>query len=308
MNKSQKSIKLGSGKKALYIILIALPIFILLQMSLMSFIGVMGVNYLAVCQLTEQRSQVGMAASKILFQRRMAPAEKLILMKFPRDNMEAAALALEFPEITEIYLFSNDGFKTIFTAAPSAKIHDGIAKTALAVKDTISFINAYWDTTFKTSTGLMEIEGNKYAFTFIRKGGDLRLIVVDPEKLKPLLPEIFHRAESNIHSSFGDYFSRPFPRYGAQLKFYDESGENFCTYGDPKGRGWDDIFDIDLSKLPWRLTVQIFPKQENLIDSAAAAGKIPWPLIIEFIIAVVCIILAVHFSPKLRGFSKTDKS
>ena len=308
MNKSKKSIKLGSGKKAVYIILIALPIYILLQMSLMLFIGVKGVNYFALAQLNEQRGRVGMAASKILLQRRMSPAEKLILMEFPRDNMETAALALEFPEITEINLFTNDGFQTIFTAAPSAKIHDGIAKTALAVKDTISFINAYWDTTFKTSAGLMEIEGNKYALTFIKKGGDLRLIVVDPEKLKPQLPEIFHRAESNIHSSFGDYFSRPFPRYGAQLKFYDESGENFCTYGEPKGRGWDDIWDIDLSILPWRMTVQIFPEQEILIDNAAAVGKIPWPLIIELFIAIVCIILAVHFSPKLRGFSRIDKS
>ena len=305
MNKSQKSIRLGSGKKALYIILIALPIIILLQMCITASLSIKAVNQNALQQLNDQIRHAGMSGAAILWNRRLAPAKKLSSLEFPRDNMEAAALALEFHEITEINQFADGGFKTIFTAAPSAKIHDGIAKTALAMKDTISFINAYWDTTYTQYEALVEIEESKYTFTFVKKGEDLRLIALDPDKLKPQLPEIFACAERQ--SPFSAKYFHPAERFTSQIKLYDESGANFFTYGDPKGRGWDDIWDMDLPILPWRMTVQIFLREEiKLLDSASVAGKIPWFPIVEFIIAVVCIILAVHFSPELRGFSKTD--
>ena len=307
MNKSQKTIRLGSSKKALYIILIALPIIVLLQMCITASLSIKAVNQNALQQLNDQIRHAGMSGAAILWNRRLAPAKKLSLLELPRDNMKAAALKLEFPEIIEINQLKDDEVVTIFTAAPSAKIHDSIAKTALAMKDTISFINAYWDTTYTQCEALVEIEESKYTFTFVKKGEDLSLIALDPDKLKPQLPEIFACAERR--SPFSAKYFHPAERFTSQIKLYDESGENFFTYGEPKGRGWDDIWDIDLSKLPWRMTVQIFPQEEiKLIDSASAVGKTPWAPIVEFFIAVVCIILAVHFSPKLRGFSKTDKS
>jgi len=138
-------------------------------------------------------------------------------------------------------------------------------------------------------------------------------MVSDPEKLKPLLPQIFRNAESGM-PLFAGYFGQH-PLFAAQLKFYDESGENFYTYGDPQGRGWDDIRDTPLWVIPARLTIQIFPRQEAMIDLAEAAGSWQWSFadvlhwwsIVKFIIAVILIFLLGHFSPRLHGFNRTKE-
>ncbi|NQS96847.1 MAG: hypothetical protein HQ591_00180 [candidate division Zixibacteria bacterium] len=136
MKNNQIYRKPGWLHKVLYFILLALPVIILLQFAIGITNVVRSVRILAKVRLFEERERVLETTLWILHQRQLAPAEKLNLMKFPRDNTKAAALSLEFPEITEINLLKREGeYTTIFTAAPSAEIHDGIAKKAPILQD-----------------------------------------------------------------------------------------------------------------------------------------------------------------------------
>ena len=221
--------------KVLYFILLALPVIILLQFAIGITNVIRSARILAKVRLFEERERVLETTLWILHQRQLAPPEELNLMKFPRDNTKAAALSLEFPEITEINLLKGEGeYTTIFTAAPSAEIHDGIAKRAPSLKDTISIRPPdFGNPTCQARVGLVEIEEIEYIFTFVEKDDETILMVSDPEKLMPLLTQIFHNAESGM-PLFAEYFDQ-YTNFAAQLKFYDKSGENSTPTEPHKG-------------------------------------------------------------------------
>ena len=235
MKNNQIYRKPGWVHKVLYFILLALPVIILLQFAIGITNVVRGTRILAKVRLFEERERVFETVFWILHQRQLAPAEELNLMEFPRDNTKVAALSLEFPEIIEINLLKGENeYTTIFTAAPSAKIHDGIAKMAPSLKDTISIRPpAFGEPTCQARVGLVEIEEVEYIFTFVEKDDETILMVSDPEKLKPLLPQIFHHAESGM-PLFAEYFDQ-YTNFAAQLKFYDKSGENSTPTEPHKG-------------------------------------------------------------------------
>ena len=307
MNENQKYTKPGWGKRVLYFILLLFTMCVYIGFSVGTIISIRVLGLNVKLNLLEERSHAFKIAYQVLSQRMHAPVEKLAQMKLPRDNNEAAALALEYPEITEINIIKADGkYSTLFTAARSIEIHDAIAKTAPIVADTFSFFSRYTNIFAETPTKYRMVsvntEAGTYVFAFVEVNGETRIVVSDPEKLKPQLTEIFNRAEKLNPIIHSECFKANY-RYAAQLKLYDRSGENFFTRGSPQRPGWDDVYDIELNFLPWRMTIQLFP-MELYLNYAEATDKWPWGVIIVIVIGFILIILLGHFSPRLHGFSQ----
>jgi len=287
--------KTSGWKRLLYIILIVVPIITLLEFGIGMMFAIRGLPILVQQRLLEQRNQVAGLAMNLLVNAILAPGERLQQMQFKDIGADIALLVQDYPEITEVYRIEGKGkATTYFTKLQEEKIHQEISEIAPTAIDTIRFNNCLWDTTCKFGWHWLDIQDRRFLLFYFKTAMGDFLVVRDIEELKTHLPAILDGCQRRL-AVFADYFL-PFPPIGAQLKFYDQNGNNFCTYGNPRGKGWDDILEQKASFLPWKMTVQIFSEQSELFDVAALKNRFPWKGIIQIVIGVACIIVLARSS------------
>jgi hypothetical protein len=260
-------------------------------------------------------------ASQILKERVFAPAEQVSHIEFFKGKPEAIGkkkiyrptpgLSLEvmgktteivqtYPEVVEIYYFSPENqCLPIFTRAPSAKIHEGILKNASKAKESLFLYHASWDTSKIWLQGqeFIDIEGNKYIFIYTKKEAEFRLTITDPEKLKPILSDIFKQGLKREPILSETYF-RPHSRNAIQVNLYDEYGKNFFTLNKPQGNvvAWKKVLDHKLDYFPWRMTTKLFNSKYGLNYLVSVSFLIK--SIIAFAVMIFCILWLAYIAPK----------
>ncbi len=281
----------ASGKRALLMILAAVPFLIILEMTVGTVISVKGVNQIAKSILLDKITDAGQIASSILYYHRMETIKDLEAINLPKENAKLFGLGLKHPEIVEVnQVAGGKGYASYFTAAPTAKVHDGIMKNAAAVIDSakISFNNAFWDSSLKIHETVIEVDSIPYLFTFLKTGETVKLIVFDAAKLVPNLKTIFD--EGVEKRQLGRNYFRRFGSYTAKIKIFDRSGQEIFTYGDAQGHAWKETWDMELKTLPWKMQTQLYCENPLWINSASVAGKTPWLPIIKGLIAIASVV------------------
>lgn len=291
--------KTYDSKKFILLILHIIPIIILIQFGAMVFFGIRWINNEARRELLDERNTAAKLVAQVLQSRQFEPAIELSKMELPQQNLEAARLGLKYTEVNGIYFRNQSGkFINLFSAAP-ADILKGVTEAAEIIVDKNNFRNAFWDSDWKWWTEPVEISGRTIQLNLIKKGDDVRLITVDPDKLKPILPELFSQAVNGGNILVREYFKPP-QETGAIAEFYDDSEESFFSFGEVKGRGWDDAPEFDYHSLGWRIKIQIFPQHQYLIGSANAADSWPWFPVVELVLAILSIVMLGFLAPRLR--------
>ena len=281
----------GSGKRALLMILAAVPILIILEMTAGMFIAVKGINQFAKATLLQNTVDAGQFASSILYYHRMEVVKELAAVNLPKDKAKLFELGLKHPEIVEVnQVAGGKGYASYFTSAPNAAVHDGIIKNSTTAGDSlkISFNNSYWDTSLKIYEELIEVENIPYLFTLLKIGETTKLVVFDAAKLIPNLKKIFDEGVRKRPFE-KDYFLR-FGSYTAKIKIFDRAGQEIFAYGDAQGHAWKETWDMELKTLPWKMQTQLYCENPLWIACANAAGKIPWWQIIKGLIAIASVI------------------
>jgi hypothetical protein len=278
-------------KRVFYIVLIVLAIILFLEATLGTMLGVKGTEYFAETQLQKERYLATNLANFILLDHLQAPGHQLWLFQtagMASDRM--TILAKEYPEIFGVYLVGKNGKTTpLLQGYPSAQIQEKVISLIPSIMDSANFATTYWDSTWKRDLQWRDVTQRPYFFGSFQTDDGTYVVVMDIEKLKSQLPAIFDQGQKRL-GIFAKYFL-PVPRLGAQIKFFGSNGDNFYTLGNPKGQGWDQIYDLELPYLPWKMSVQIFPKDTRLIALADAMGKTPWQPLIPFIIGIICILV-----------------
>lgn len=309
MESNEKEAKKAKPQNIIRILLLVLALIIVLHLTWTAAFKTKSFNAANQQRLIEHRNLVTQMTMEVLFHRLIEPVEQFSRLRLPQDNMEAAGIAFEFPEIIEICSFtSNDDFATIYTNAPSAKVHDAIGKHALDTYNQVEYIKTYWAPDQLLYWEIADIEGLEYTFTFLKIEEDrYRLVVTDHEKLKTELDSIFFRGETPYFAQY--LYIPPKAPFAAKIEFFDQSDqkeEPFLTFivnlsmGVLSGKGWEDIQDHEVGFYPWIISVQIFPESEKLLNSASAAGRLPLLPYVEFLIAVALTVLSISFIRKSK--------
>jgi hypothetical protein len=285
-------------KKVIYILLIVIPILILLETSIGMIIGVKGINFLSYQRLLEQRGQITTLVFNILRLSVLEPGEKFYYLQSKSDlPIDMTVIAQDCPETVGIYRLNTDGTTTNYLQHfPSIEIQNRIIEAAPTLMDELNFIKTYWNPNWKFDHQSVEFDDNTYLYTYLQNDTDTYIIVTDLEKLKIRLPDIFERRQKQF-AVFAKYFL-PLPQYGAQIKFFDQNGSNFFTLGTPQGTSWDDIWEGDFNNFPWTWSVQLFSKNETLVQSASVKDSTPWGFVIQLIIGIACIIILPWYARK----------
>ncbi len=283
------------GKLSTYLLL-AITILFIILITVHSVIDFQGVNRLARSVLTDETADAHYFANRIIFERRMEPLKRFSAAKPFPSTSTVGEIVQNYPEIIEVIVIDEDGgYNTIFTAAPSAKVHDIFRVLAPKILDTLktSFTNAYWDTTIKQADILIQSPDSEYLLSYLKMDDNVTILALDPHKLAEVLPEVFdYEVKTNPH--IGDYFSGLQP-YSAEIKIMDRGGREIFSYGEAGGYIWEDILETELKPMTWKMTTQLYAEDEKLVASATHAGNIPWIVIIEGLIAAVCgIVLALR--------------
>lgn len=298
MSNESTSLKRTTWKKVLYIILIAIPILILLEAGIGLIIHIKGVSHFSHQKLIEQRGQITTLIFNILRLSVLEPGEKFYYLQSKSDlPIDMTVIAQDYPETVGIYRLNHDGTTTNYLQFfPSPEIQNHIIDTAPSLLRELKFIDTYWNPNWKFSRRLVDFENQPLLYTYFKGDTETYLIVTDVEKLKIRLPDIFERWQKQF-AVFAKYFL-PFPEYGAQIKFFDQDGSNFFTLGTPQGTAWTDIWEGDLDYFPWTWSVQLFSKNEALVQSASAKDNIPWGFVIQLIVGIACIIILPWYARK----------
>ena len=283
--------KPSTWKRIFFIVLILVPMVLFWEATFGTIAGSMGAGFLVRNQLLNERNQAAHLISNLLVDHLFESGHELWLFQLRNmDPDEMTSLVKEYPELIGVYFLDQNGnIRTLLQEFPSAGTQEDIIRTIPEIVDSASFITASWDTTWKRGIQWRDVKRHPYSFGCFQTDAGTYIVVSDIEELKTRLPTIFDHWQRRL-SIFGDYFL-PFPNFSAQVKFFDSSGDNFYTLGNPKGQGWDQILDTKLPYLPWKMTVQIFPHDTRLISVAATTKKIPWGPVIPLIIGVICILV-----------------
>ncbi len=293
-------------RKIAIIALVFIPLWALLRMTIGAYLGMNFLGLYFSQQFEDDRFQLQHHLTTVFLERFTYPLEELGAASLPVKSSEAARIVKRCPEIIAVDRISPDGAAAnLFNDTPTVEAHQNIVETALAIKDTLPFNRAYWDTTQWFLLSPVEVEGRELMFHWLKREGSLYLLTVAPERLKAVLPDIISRYQRSHPSEFASHF----PPYGhsAELKFYDNTGENFYTLGAPEGGAWGEMYDSTPRFLPWRVTIRIFTggSREQMLEAA----KTPEENYILFAysgIAAVCVIFLAVFAPKLRGFVRRE--
>ena len=303
--------KPSTWKRVVYFILLIIPVLLMLSQAV-SLYGVLKISGIQTkMKLEDKRFEIISLVWESILHRMDAPAKKLALLKLPKENDDIAKIALEFPEITEMYRITEGKVSPVYTKAESAKLHDIITKAAVSVYDTLDIRSNcgsgyYTDYKYPYKRKRVDLEGDVFIFTYVELPDEIRLIVADGRYYTTILPEIMEGG-AEFDPKFYEELAGRYPVVFTQVKFYDADSTLLYTFGTPQGEGWDDILELNFSYLPLKISVQYYPVNNLEIFMAKNADIKIWKSLVYFIIAIICIILLGHFSARLHGFSVERK-
>ena len=297
-------------KRVVYFILMIIPVIFMLSYAV-GFYGIFKINALqAKLRLHDERVEIIALVWESILLRMDTPAEKLALLKLPKEDEDIAKIAVDFPEITEIYRITEGKVSPIYTKAESAKLHDIITKAVVSVYDTLNEYNFgrgyFTDYRYPYKRKRVELEGDAFVFTYVELPDEIRLIVTAGKQYTKILPEIM-AGGIEIDPKLYQRITTRYPEEFVEVKFYDTKGVLLYTFGTPKGEGWDDIMETKFAFFPLIIKIKYYPTNSNDIYMAENADIMPWKTLVFFIVALICIILLGHFSARLHGFSVERK-
>lgn len=284
--------KPSRGRKLLTIALIGIPLYILIQMTYGTIMGIIGINHFSRAKLTGEVYSAQMISNRVIFERRMKPQELLSSICHTSTPAAVGNIVIDYPEIIEVIKIDEKGkYNTIYTDAPNAQVHDVFMALVPKILDTLktSYNNAYWDTTLKRADVLIQSPDNDYLLSYLKRGKAVTVIVLDPLKLAEVLPEVFvyaMRTTPLVSRYFID-----FATYPVKISIKDRGGREFFTYGKPGKNPWKETSESETKPLPWKMTTQLYAENEMMIASANAAGKFPWMIIVGAFIAAGCVVI-----------------
>ncbi len=299
--------KPGIGKKIIYLILMLVPILILLQMTAGVFAFSKSLGLFKQVELDDKSSEVWVFAYKTLFSRIQMPSEYLARFHLPEDIPQIDYLVDTFPEIVEIGTIKGGKYESFYTNISSPVIRETTAEKAPLVNDTTkicespSNLDPY--SIFENKVVNLDMDGKDYIFIFSPVGEETRLIVNDLGFMKNHFDDIFQWGRQQDRFLYDEFFDYYPGNYTAEIKMYDDAGDNFFTFGKSSEQAWGEIHDMELPHYQCRMTVQLFSRNELDIRFARFAEGIPWVIIISFAVGVVLIIMLGHMSTRLHGFS-----
>ena len=280
------------SSRLLTLALIGIALIVLTQMTIGTFKGIIGIGHFSRAELIGKTADAHMMATRIIFERRMEPQELLASSNHTSTPAAVGSIVINYPEIIEVIKIDEKGkYNTIYTAAPSAQVHDVFMALVPKILDTLktSYNNAYWDTTLKQADVLIQSPDNDYLLSYLKRGNAVTVIVLDPLKLAEVLPNVFDYAVKTT-PFISRYFS-DFASYTAQIMIHDRGGREIFTYGKPRKNPWKEPLETKLKPLPWKVTTQLYVQNKTMVASANAAHKFPWIMIIEAFAAAVCILV-----------------
>jgi len=288
-------------RKLFSVILLLFPIIIILQFALMVVFGVRGLNKMAMEKLETRQIQAADAAIGILHDPQVGPVVKLSEFNIPDQSMNIAGIGLAYSEISGIYYRNKQAhFSNIFSSAQAPEYIINVGKAAETIADTLKFRRAFWNPEWQYGSGAVKIDEKIFQITMIKKDLEIRMIVVDPQNLKPLLKDLFNSAAEGSDYQYAKIFDIS-SDFMTQLEIFDDKGESFFTYGkEPDYPAWNRLKEVDYNPLAWKFSVKIFSKESALIRSAEAAEKTPIFPIIETILAILCILALAYLTPKSK--------
>jgi hypothetical protein len=298
--------KPGTGRRVMYFVLLFVPIVALLYFGV-GAIGLMkGLGALTKLHLMDKQGQVEEMAMRALFEGLHPPGELLTQLHSPIDRKAISSLVQDRPGLVEIGTIKGGKYRAAVSYVESEKVRAEISKLARVVSDTVSWHKTYTgvspDLDYEFNVSPVKINGGSFTFTFCNLGDEIGVVVTEVGKVKSVLQEIFEGMKETNQVLFEDYFGYYPGTYTAEIKLYDEAGENFFTFGRGMGEGWDDIWESGLMYVPWRMTVQLFSQNAWEVKQAETARKVPWVGIALLVVAVVMVFLLGHLSPRLHGF------
>ena len=289
--------KVPIRKRIAYVILVLLSAFLMLDFGLGRIFSSQGMGYLVYNQLLEQRNQVGNLTAGVLANSLLEPGERLTRWVSKDIDEEIATWGHYYPDIIGVHIIEEKRLPNHLPRGNTPVYGKIIEQTIPPMLDTLQFINCPWDSTCQFANQWINIEDYRLLCSFFRTPTQTFLVVRNTEKLKQGISAILDKGQ-NRFPLFYQYF-QPFPRFGAQIKFLDEGYNEFCTYGNPRGRGWDEILNTKVPYLPWKMKVQIFPEQTHLLDAASSKNKIDIRRVLVVIIGVLSVLMIGWFG---RGF------
>jgi hypothetical protein len=286
-------------KRIFYAILLAVPTVILIQSGIKNIITSRAIDETAYLQLLDQEGAIAQFSLNLLYNSAVLEVGER-LNKTDLEDLPGAMSTLieDHPEIMAICSLQGRDSLTIHYSAvvppetPELLINapNMFPNTADVDKDTLEWGVKRWY--FQRDPIMNTYCEKQFLISYIGyfKARTYAIVAIsDMDRIKERVPVIF------------DYWQRSLPAFwqrflrsrgcNAQVRFYDQAGENFYTIGNPKAKGWDVIERRDVGFLPWRMEVQVFPRRSKLIEWASSRGTVPWGRIVPNVSGVVCIIL-----------------
>jgi hypothetical protein len=299
--------KPGIGKKIVYLVLMLVPILILLQMSAGAFGLSKALGLFKQLELDDKSNEIWVFVSKTLFSRIDIPSEYWVSFHSNVNASQINYLVETYPEIVEMGSIKGDKFESLYTNISSPEVRKAIAEMAPIVNDTAKVINTPSNlkpySTYEHKIATLDIDNKDYIFILSPSDEETYLIVNDLAYMKFHFEDIFKWGRQRNSFLFDEFFDYYPGTYTAEIKMYNDAGEDFFTFGKPSGQAWSENHDRELPYYQCRMTVQLFTRNEADIRFAGFAKRVPRGLIISFVVGVVMIIMLGHMSTRLHGFS-----
>ncbi len=288
----------GFWKKAVYFLML----FLVAQFFARLLIGVVGMEmgfcYRMRLDLDEKLGQFKVMVWNTLFQRLDAPAEALANLPNFSRRQAFEDIAASYPEVLAFYSWKDGKLTNLYLRPENSPPLDRLTSAVAAVIDTI--------TPYHGGKQSLKVENMDLLLALKFLPQEKRIVVSAADYYKYFLPQILQEGVKIDPVLYNKIFGRyPVEFYSAE--FFDYSDSLFYTFGKKRKMAWSEDKPWDMIFLPWKVKFNYYPDHESEIRYAEKAGKIPWFIISEFVVTLILLILLVHFSPYLHGYSKGKK-
>jgi len=238
-------------------------------------------------QLNEQRSHVSDLIGNLLVNYLFDPEERLTRLVSGDIGAEVAAWENESPDLIGVHVIAGKGITNYLTSATPPEYQKVIEQKVLFMLDTLRFCNCWWDSTCQFANRAIDVDDMHLLCIFLRTPSYTYLLARDTKKLKQGLSAILDAGQRRLYP-IGDYF-HPKARFGAQVEFFDEADNNFCTYGNSTEKDWESIPEQSMPFLPWKMRIQVFEQREHTI-ATFVEHYVWWGLAFHWAIGLGCVI------------------
>jgi len=239
----------------------------------------------------------------------LSPAKELVKLDVEKDILEAAEIGVKHKEIIAIYYSNNsDRINTLFLSANAALYDSAMKKEILAQKEihpVSSYVPLEYDWQWKSNPIIFDAINMQ--MTILKKEDHYSAIVIDPNKLKPQLKQIFDNSLANSFINARYLGSREDDKYQTKafISLYDRDySEPFFQYGVENSQGWINTrYDEDGLRnffFGWKIKTEIYAKHNWMQVCAEQFQKFPWRFAIEALLALIFILLLAFLAPNLR--------